>query len=244
MSESPFKWTKVGRTIESATRKALLEYDLVPENGRIAIALSGGKDSMTLALMLAAISGKGFAKFSLHAFHVAGAFSCGAGIDQGYLRQFCEDLGMPLTVLHTEQDLATLECYSCSRTRRKLLFDAAKSEGYHAMAFGHHADDNAQTILMNLLHKGEFAGNLPKLLMHKYEMTILRPLIYVREEQVIEFSKVQGFARIMCRCPVGQTSVRKTTKDLIAELERTFPNAGANLARASLLYGSQKAADL
>src|SRR5690606_514602 len=147
-------WTRLGKKIESATRKALYDFEMTGQN--IAIALSGGKDSLTMLFMLAAISGKGFPDFKLSAVHVTGEFSCGAGVDIPYLSAICSKLNIPLTVRQSIQTLESLECYSCSRERRKLLFDAADELGAQTVAFGHHRDDNAQTILMNLLHKGEF----------------------------------------------------------------------------------------
>lgn len=232
-------WTKLGKKIESATRKALYDFDMADQ--KITIALSGGKDSLTLLFMLAAISGRGFPDFGLSAVHVTGEFSCGAGVDIPYLSAICSSLNIPLTVRESNQKLDTLECYSCSRERRKLLFDAAEEFGSSTIAFGHHRDDNAQTILMNMLHKGEFCGNLPKLHMIDYEKTIIRPLTYVGEEEIRRFAQQQGFARVMCRCPVGQNSMRKKVNDLIGEIEVIYPNARENIARAGLKYGSDKA---
>ena len=94
---------------------------------------------------------------------------------------------------------------------------------------------------MNLLHKAEFAGNLPKIEMREYGITIIRPLIYIAEQDIRTFAKQQGFARITCRCPVGQRSLRKQTDDLLSEIEAIFPNARTNIAQAALLYGSNKA---
>lgn len=235
-------WTGLGKRLESTFRKALYDFNMLEGIERVAIALSGGKDSLTLLYLLKAVSGKGFQELDIHAIHVGGAYSCGAGVNEDYLRAICEKLNVNFVTRESTQKLETLECYSCSRERRKLIFDAAKEMGAHTIAFGHHQDDNAQTILMNLLHKGEFAGNLPKLYMHDYDVTIIRPLIYIAENDIRTFAHQQGFARIMCRCPVGQNSMRKQTDHLLQELENTFPNARANIAKAGLLYGSQKAA--
>jgi tRNA 2-thiocytidine biosynthesis protein TtcA len=172
---------------------------------------------------------------------VAGEFSCGASVNQPYLRGLCEQIGVPLLVRESTQVLEKLECYSCSRERRRLLFDAAKSVGVDTIAFGHHRDDNAETILMNLLHKGEFAGNLPKLKMHDYGMTIIRPLIYVAEADIKQFAKQQGFMRVTCQCPVGQQSMRQKVDTLLDDIEALYPNARENIARAGLIYGSDKA---
>ena len=135
-----------------------------------------------------------------------------------------------------------MQCYSCSRERRRLIFNAAKEVGATTIAFGHHRDDHVQTLLMNLLHKAEFAGNLPKIFMKDYGVTLIRPLIYITEQEIRTFAKQQGFARVMCRCPVGQNSMRRQTERLVQEIEHLFPNARENIAKAGLIYGSQKAA--
>lgn len=234
-------WTGLGRRLESTVRKALFDFNMLEGVTKLGIALSGGKDSLALMFLLKAISGRGFPSFDIHAIHVNGEFSCGAGVNLGYLKGICEQLGVNFVVRESTQKLETLECYSCSRERRRLLFDAAKELGVDTIAFGHHRDDSAQTLLMNLLHKGEFAGNLPKLKMHDYGVTILRPLIYVAESDIRTFAEQYGFRRVMCRCPVGQNSMRRQTEQLLAEIEALYPEARANIARAGLLYGSDKA---
>lgn len=234
-------WTGLGKRLESIIRKALFDFQMLDGVQKLAIALSGGKDSLTLLFMLKAISGRGFPPLELHAVHVHGEFSCGAGVNLEYLKGICDALEVNFLVRESTQKLETLECYRCSRERRALLFEAAKSVGCTTIAFGHHRDDNAETILMNLLHKAEFAGNQPKLTMHDYGVTIIRPLIYVAESDIVNFSQQQGFARILCRCPVGQTSMRSKVGQLIEELEQLFPNARENIAQAGLVYGSNKA---
>lgn len=235
-------WPLSGKRLESSIRKALFDFQMIEEAPKIAIALSGGKDSLTLLFMLKAISGRGFPPYDLYAIHVNGEFSCGSGVNLSYLQGICDALEVPLLVRESTQKLETLECYRCSRERRSLIFDAAKSVGATTIAFGHHRDDNAQTLMMNLLQKGEFAGNLPKIKMHDYGITIIRPMIYVAENDVRQFAQEQGFARIMCRCPVGQNSKRRQTELLIEQMEQHFPHARHNLAMASILYGSDKAA--
>jgi tRNA(Ile)-lysidine synthase TilS/MesJ len=234
-------WTGVGKRIESMVRKALFDFEMVSNVSDVAVALSGGKDSLALLFLLKAISGRGFLPFKLHAIHVNGAFSCGAGINLEYLQAVCDRLEVPFIMRESTQTLESLECYSCSRERRRLLFDAAKSVGAQTIAFGHHRDDSAQTVLMNLLHKAEFAGNLPKICMREYGVTIIRPLIFVPEKDIITFAEHYGFKRIMCRCPVGQNSLRKKVDHLLSELETLFPNVRENVAKAALLYGSDKA---
>lgn len=234
-------WSGLGKRLESMCRKALFDFKLVDGVEKIAVALSGGKDSLTLLFLLKAISGKGFPEFEISAVHVGGEFSCGAGISENYLKGICRELGVNFIMRESTQKRETLACYSCSRERRRLIFEAAKEVGATTIAFGHHRDDSVQTLLMNLLHKAEFAANLPKVPMHDYGVTIIRPLIFISENEILEFAKQHGFARILCQCPVGQDSMRKQVSQLLKEIEELFPNARENLAQAGLMYGSQKA---
>lgn len=236
-------WTALGKELESRLRKALFDFSLLDKTTeKVAIALSGGKDSLGLLFLLHAIRGRGFPLFDIVAIHVDGEFSCGAGVDAGFLGSVCKELDIPFLVRTSTQKREDLECYRCSRERRKLIFDAAKESGATTIAFGHHRDDSAQTLLLNLLHKAEFAANLPKVHMRDYGVTIIRPLIYIDEASLREFAKQYGFARISCQCPVGQNSKRKVVDQILKDLELHFPHVRSNLARAGLLYGSDKAA--
>jgi tRNA 2-thiocytidine biosynthesis protein TtcA len=234
-------WTGKGKKIESLCRKALFDFALLDGADGIAIALSGGKDSLSLLFMLKAILGRGVPDLPLLAVHVRGEFSCGASIQEGFLQKICAELGVPLEICQSSQKRETLACYSCSRNRRKLIFERAKIRGFSTIAFGHHQDDSTETLFLNLLHKGEFAANLPKVPMHDYGVTIIRPFIYVSEKEIVEFAKHYGFARITCQCPVGQQSKRKSVKELIQRMEEEFPHARSNLAYAAHQYGSKKA---
>ncbi len=233
--------SRLRKKIESACRKALFDFQLLDDAEGLSVALSGGKDSITLLLMLKAILGRGFPNLPLHAIHVTGEFSCGASVQESFLRGVCNKLEVPLIIRESTQKRETLACYRCSRERRRLIFDAAKEVGAPVIAFGHHEDDSIQTLLLNLLHKGEFAANLPKVPMYDYGVTIIRPLIYVSEKAIYEFARQEGYARITCQCPVGQTSKRMEVKKLLEEIKVSFPNVQTNLAQAALKYGSNKA---
>lgn len=235
-------WTSIGKKLESLTRKALFEYDLLEDQDHVAVALSGGKDSLTLLFLLHAISGRGIAPFTLSAIHVEGTVSCGAQVSRDYLASLCDQLNIPFFCKKAKpQQQEEIDCYSCARERRSILFSTAKEIGCKTIAFGHHRDDLAQTVLMNLLHKGEFAGLLPKVPMICYGITIIRPLLYIQEKDIISFAKQYGFQRITCKCPHGQTSMRKRTQALIEHLEEVYPLARLQLARAALAFGSTKA---
>ena len=235
-------WTRLGKKLESGCRKALFDFALLSGVSHLAVALSGGKDSLTLLFLLKAILGRGFPKIPLTAIHIDGAFSCGAGVQRSFLEKICTALEIPLLIktssIKRQEDL---RCYPCARERRRLIFTAAKEANIATIAFGHHREDSVETLLLNLLHKGEFAANLPKVPMHDYGVTIIRPLLYLCEEWILSFAKSYGFARITCQCPVGQTAKRRQVKTLLTQMEALFPHAATNLALAGLHYGSKKA---
>ena len=236
-------WSALGKELESSLRKALFDFELLEkEVESVAIALSGGKDSLSLLFLLHAVKGRGFPDFKIHAIHVGGEFSCGAGVNESYLKAICKELDVNLIIRESTQKREDLECYRCSRERRKLIFEAAKEVGADTVAFGHHRDDSAQTLLLNLLHKAEFAANLPKVFMKAYGVTIIRPLIYIDEKSLSLFASSYGFHRITCQCPVGQNSKRKVVDQILGDLETHFPHVRGNLAKAGLIYGSNKAA--
>ena len=235
-------WSTSFRRMESATRKALFEFSMLEGISRLAVAVSGGKDSLTLLSLLHAICGKGTQPIELICLHVSGEFSCGAAVSQNLLKNMCEKQKIPLHIKEIPSGYTPKGCYSCSRVRRKFLFDMAKTHGCTTIAFGHHLDDGIQTLLMNLCHKGEFAGLLPKIKLVKYGITIIRPLIYLSEDDISSFAKKYGFFRFTCSCPFGKSSFRKKTKNAIDVLTALYPHARENLARAALCYGSKKAA--
>ncbi len=234
-------WPGVGKRLETLCRKALHQFDLLEGSDKVGVALSGGKDSLALLFLLHAIQGRGFPELKIYAFHVEGEYSCGAGVSKKYLEGICNQLDVPLITCLSKQTLDTLECYRCSRERRSLIFEAAKKEGVTLIALGHHRDDSIQTLMMNLLHKGEFADMLPKVPMLKYGVTLIRPLIHIPEQLIIEFARQHKFARVTCQCPLGSRSNRKKTDELINLMEDVFPHARKNLASAGLNYASDKA---
>ncbi|SCA58334.1 Uncharacterized protein AB751O23_AA_00030 [Chlamydiales bacterium SCGC AB-751-O23] len=232
-------WNNKAKKLESACRKALYDFDMLKGHDKIAIALSGGKDSLSLLFLLSEIRGRGFKNFELYAIHITGEFSCGAGISVPLLAAICNRLNVPF-IVKEQKKREKLECYSCSRDRRTLLFEAAKEKDVHCIAFGHHRDDVAQTVLMNLFHKAEFEGMHPNIQMQKYGVRIIRPLYYIDEDDIKSFAAQYGFARISCQCPVGQNSMRKKTQALLKDIEILYPNARLNLAYAADKQGSKK----
>jgi len=234
-------WTLLGKQLEARFRKALFEYQMIENEEPIVVALSGGKDSLTLLYLLHAVRGRGLPDFPLYAVHISGRFSCGSGVSKDYLQNICSALQVPYYEKEAKMPDGDLECYSCSRQRRKLLFETAKELGSTKIAFGHHQDDSNQTLLMNLLHKAEFEPMEPKIYLEAFGVTLIRPLVYIEEEKIIRFAEKYGFKRITCKCPYGQNSQRKKTQSLLQQMEEVFPSAQKNLFSAGTLYRTKKA---
>ncbi|NGX33188.1 MAG: tRNA 2-thiocytidine biosynthesis protein TtcA [Candidatus Anoxychlamydiales bacterium] len=230
-----------GKKIESMVRKALFDFSLLDEVKSLAVALSGGKDSICLILMLKAIIGKGFKKVNLSAIHIDGDFSCGASFEKKFLQSFCDEINVKLYFKEQKNSLKNFNCYTCSRKRRGLIFNIAKENDIDTIAFGHHREDNIETLLLNLFHIGDFEAMLPKIKFQKFDKTIIRPLIYVSEKDIITFAKQNEILKTFCKCPLGQKSKRVDVKKIIKDIEREFPNIKSNLSKASFLYGSKKA---
>lgn len=234
-------FNRIGKKIESKTRKALFDFSMLENIKSLAVALSGGKDSLCMLFMLKAILGKGFDKIELAAIHIDGDFSCGASYERKFLKSICDDLNIKIYFKNLKINLDDIDCYACARKRRKIIFEIAKKHNINTVAFGHHRDDNIQTLILNLFHKAEFEGILPKIKFKKFDITIIRPLIYAHEDEIIKFAKHYDILKTFCKCPIGQNSKRKEVKKIINEIEGSFPNIKSNLSKASFVYSFKKA---
>jgi tRNA 2-thiocytidine biosynthesis protein TtcA len=241
ISKIPHPFSGIGKKIESKVRKALFDFSMLQNIQSLAVALSGGKDSLCMLFMLKAILGRGFDRIDLSAIHVDGDFSCGASYERKFLKDLCDDLEIKIYFENLKNNFTDLDCYVCARERRKIIFDIAKKNNIHTIAFGHHRDDNIETLLMNLFHKAEFEGMLPVIKFKKFNVTIIRPLIYVEENEIINFAKHYQILKTFCKCSIGQISKRKEVKKIIDEIQKKFPNIKSNLSKASFNYGSKKA---
>lgn len=213
--------------------KAIKTYALIEPGDKIAVAISGGKDSFILAKLFQELYRYGERNFEL-AFIV---------MDPGYLpehrsqlEQIAQALAIPIQVyerpvFQVSQKLSDKPCYMCARMRRGNLYAIAQELGCNKVALGHHYDDVIETILMNVLVSGNFMTMMPKLWSSNFpDMQLIRPLYYIREHDIIQFSKSIGFEFLNCACAVadGQIdSTRQKIKHLIAQLKQEFPQVEA-----------------
>ena len=170
---------KVLQKITQRFNKGVVKYRLIEDDDKILIGLSGGKDSLALLELLAKRSRILKPRFSVVAVHVS-MTNIPYQTDLAYLRNYAESLGVPFIHYETSFDPTTdtrkSPCFLCSWNRRKALFTVAKQEGCNKIALGHHMDDILETLLMNITFQGAFSTMPPKLVMRKFDMTIIRQI--------------------------------------------------------------------
>lgn len=205
--------------------KAIFEFNLIEPGDRILLAVSGGKDSLTMAYFLGKKQ-KGFpVPYEAEAIYVRSDFDgCGASPDMGRL---LGEWGIKLNVVDVPvvgrlKPGKKLNCYWCSTQRRMELLKFAQKKGFNKIALGHHMDDIIETYFMNMVYKSELSTMLPAMKYDKYPQTVIRPLARVQENEVIRFANDVGYAASAAVCPFGTTSKRLDMRrviDSIAEVE-------------------------
>lgn len=223
---------KMLRRIDKRFSKGVVEYGLIEDGDKILIGLSGGKDSLALVELLAKRARVFKPKFSVVAVHVI-MKNIPYQSDVEYLREYVESFGVPFVLYETEFDATTdsrkSPCFLCSWNRRKALFTVAKEYGCNKIALGHHMDDILETLLMNITYQGAFGTMPPRLVMNKFEMTIIRPMCLVHESDLIEMAQVRGYRKQVKNCPYESQSSRSTMKGVLKQLEAMNPEARYSL---------------
>ena len=216
------------RRIEKRFNKGVVQYGLIEEGDKILIGLSGGKDSLALIELLGRRSRIFKPRFSVVAVHVV-MKNIPYKSDLEYLRAHSETYGVPFVVYETEFDPTTdtrkSPCFLCSWNRRKALFTVAKEQGCNKIALGHHMDDILETLLMNMTYQGAFSTMPPKLVMRKFDMTIIRPMCLVHESDLIELAELHNYRKQVKNCPYESQSSRSEVKGILKQLEALSPEA-------------------
>ena len=223
------------KRIERQFKKATTEYGLLDDGDRILVALSGGKDSLMMARLLAKRARIFRPHIEVEAAHVI-MDNIPYETDCSYLNKFCENLGMPLHIIHSSFDESTdprkTRCFLCAWNRRKALFLFAQEHGFNKVALGHHNDDFIITYLMNITFEGKAETMLPLLRMEHYDLEIIRPLCLVHESDIREIAETLGFQRQKRLCPYEEETHRTTMRDLFMQLQSINPEARYSLWHA------------
>ena len=226
------KEDKLMRRIGQRFNKGVVKYRLIDDDDKILVGLSGGKDSLALLELLAKRSRILKPKFSVVAVHVSMS-NIPYQADLNYLKAYAEELGVPFIHYETSFDPSTdtrkSPCFLCSWNRRKALFTVAKEWGCNKIALGHHMDDILETLLMNITFQGAFSSMPPKLVMRKFDMTIIRPMCLVHESDLEKLSLLHGYKKQVKNCPYEEASNRSQMKRIFGELEQLNPEARYSL---------------
>ena len=224
--------------------KALGQYQLIDEDDKILVGLSGGKDSLCLLEFLARRSKVHVPHFTVEALHVR-MENIYYETDTTYLQSFCDRLGVPLRIVTTSfnADVSPLTshpsplkvkpaCFLCSWQRRKQLFNIAQKLGCTKIALGHHQDDLLHTALMNLTFQGQFSTMPAKLKMKKMPLTIIRPLCLCQEADIRQYAEQQHYEKQLKLCPYEKNTNRTTAEVLFQQMQQMNKEARYSLWHA------------
>ena len=221
--------------------KALGQFQLIDEDDKILVGLSGGKDSLCLLEFLARRSKVRVPHFIVEALHVR-IENIHYETDTTYLQSFCDHLGVPLHIITTSfvESVAVAQlqtkpkpaCFLCSWQRRKQLFNLAQELGCTKIALGHHQDDIIHTALMNLTFQGHFSTMPVKLRMRKMPLTIIRPLCLCQEADIQAYAEQQGYEKQLKQCPYEHDTNRTTAAKLFSRMQQLNPEARYCIWRA------------
>ena len=233
MTERPIA-ERLGYSLLKKVNKAVREYDLIEDGDRIVVAVSGGSDSLSLLQLLQIRQRSVPEKVALIAVHVYDD----VGADERLridLEAWFQDSGVeyafePLEVPADEP--RPLSCFRCAWHRRKALFLTADRLNCNKVAFGHHADDVAETALLNLFYSGRLQSMDPRVEFFDGKITVIRPLVYAPKKELTRFAQASSFPPPPPRCPNSLTSRRVRMQAILQELERDHQGARSNVLRA------------
>ncbi|MVX66240.1 tRNA 2-thiocytidine biosynthesis protein TtcA [Clostridium chromiireducens] len=220
--------------------KAIKEYNLIEERDKIAVGISGGKDSILMAKLFQELQKHGQVKFDV----VFLAMDPGYHPDiKSLLIENCEYLNIPIQMYDSgifevvDKMAKDYPCYLCARMRRGSLYAKAQEFGCNKLALGHHYNDVIETTMLNILYGGNFKTMLPKLKSKNFEnLELIRPMYYIEEDYIKKFINYSGIWPLNCACMVAAEKIgnkRYEIKDLIKELKKNFSGVEKSIFKAA-----------
>lgn len=226
----------------SYIRKAIDDYSMIEDGDKIAVGLSGGKDSITLLMGLKALQKFYDKKFDLIAISVNPGFDF---FNSEFLQATCDRIGVQYVEekTHIKEIVFDIRkeknpCSLCANLRRGILNSVAIREGCNKIALGHNEDDVLETFFLNLLYGGSIGTFAPKSYMDRSGITLIRPLIYAPEKSIKTFVKKNNIEVMLKCCPMDGVSKREDMKNLIHELQKDIPMVKTNI------YGAIKRSNI
>lgn len=220
----------------SLTRKAVDDYNMIEEGDKIAIGISGGKDSLALLYALAGLRRFYPKKFTLEAITIDLGFP---GFDLSKISALCEKLDVPYTIVHTEigevifqSREETNPCSLCAKMRKGAFNEEAKKLGCNKSAYAHHRDDVIETMLMSLIYEGRYYTFAPVTYLDRMDITLIRPFIYVKEADIVGFKNIYDLPIQKNPCPADGYTKREYAKELIQQINEDSPGVADRLFHA------------
>lgn len=224
----------------SKLRQAINDFKLIEDGDKIAVGLSGGKDSLTLLHLL-----KTYQKFSPESFELIAITLNPGGVDNSPLHKLCKEIEVPFYEVQTNIKEIVFDirkeknpCSLCANLRRGALNGEAEKLGCNKVALGHHKDDAIETLMLSIAYEGRINCFSPKSHMHKNNLDIIRPMVYIEEYMIKAFAKKNSLPIIENPCPSDKKTKREDTKELIKSLNKQIPGFKDNLFK-SLLNSEQ-----
>ncbi|MBL1226312.1 tRNA 2-thiocytidine biosynthesis TtcA family protein [Enterococcus sp. BWR-S5] len=210
-------------------RRAVLSHQMIEPGDRVAIGMSGGKDSTSLLYFLDMINKQERLGFSFEIVPIS--LDMGFEMDIQPMKEFVEELGYELEIVPTNIAKVVFDireerspCSLCAKLRRGILYTRAKELGCNKVALGHHLDDAIETYFMNFLFHGKMASFEPISYLTKTGVSIIRPLLYLQEKDIIRLVKREELPVIFNPCPVDKKTKREEIKTLVSGLSETYPD--------------------
>lgn len=211
----------------SLVRRAVDDYHMIEENDKIAVGISGGKDSLTLLYALHGLMRFYPQKFQIHAVTVDLGFG---NLNLDGIRQLCQSMDVEYTIVNTDIAQVVFDeraesnpCSLCAKMRKGALNQAIKDVGCNKVAYAHHKDDVVETMLMSLIFEGRFHTFSPVTYLDRTDLKVIRPLIYVNEVDVIGFVNKYTVPVVKSPCPADGHTKREYVKNLLREINLETP---------------------
>ena len=206
-------------------RRCVEDYNMITPGDKIAVGVSGGKDSLVLLQLLNGL--RQYSDFELEAITI----DMGLGMDYSNIADFCKKLGVPYTIVNTQIGPIIFDhrkeknpCSMCSKMRRGALNQAILDRGIRKIALGHHYDDAVETFLMSLIYEGRISCFQPVTDLDRTGVIQIRPMLYIHERTVDNFATRMDLPVVENRCPVDKNTKREEIKQLVFEMSKTYPD--------------------
>lgn len=214
----------------SKMRSCMEQYNMIRDGDKVAVAVSGGKDSVALLCALAEMRRFYPKSYTLCAITIDPCFN-GIPGDYSQIEELCHRIDVPYIVKRTELWRIIFEirkesnpCSLCARMRRGALHDEAIANGCNKVALGHHMDDAAETFFMNLLQTGQLGAFPPVHYMSRKNIHLIRPMVFAEEREITNVARRYNLPIVKSQCPADGCTKRESTKQLIKELEKSYPD--------------------